>query len=185
MLSKYDDDIRPPMQQLPTKNAWARSLVPVVVGALLSAIPVLIAVYIQTESDRKQADKARKLDVIAGYVRACNQVIVDTREVIYWHEREVEAKKMGVPFYTPEIYDEFRDFKNAVETHALELKVQTDIVNITFGKQLNNRSLSAPTRPFKDDKEIKKAIEQQKAYIGAAEKECESNAALLLSLVEK
>ena len=173
------------MQQLPTKNAWARLLVPVVVGALLSAIPVLIAVYIQTESDRTQAQNARKLDVIAGYVRACNQIIVDTRGVIDWHEREVEARKLGVPFYTPQAYEEFRDFKNAVETHALELKIQTDIVNITFGQQLRNRSLAAPPHPFKNDKEIKEAIKQQKAYIGAAEKECESNAALLLSLVEK
>jgi hypothetical protein len=162
------------------EHEWSRLLVPVIVGALLSAVPVLIAVYFQMESQRKDAWQARRMDVIAAYLRACNQIVNDGDRINAIVLRNLDRPQNRD--YSLDI-QELKTVESEMFAHWLEYKVQIDIINLMFEQQITPAQIPELSEldDHADRKAIEEDIEARKQQLNVAEAHCLESTKLLIT----
>jgi hypothetical protein len=173
------------MNGVDQKQGWARTLVLLSVGALLSGLPLILSLRSQTRPEsNKHTEQERQLDALAGYVRTCNQVNLDGRQLLATLDHLIEYRSDTQR--TDEIGAEMK-------AHSLEYNLQIEIVNLTFGEQIEPFS-SAPAiptltmpgdwqNPF-DVGALRQEIAALKAVNESEEKACEANAKRLLNRIK-
>lgn len=117
-----------------TSKEWRHVLLSGIVGALLgagiSATVTLISMRVQSESRKKESDRARGLDVIDRYVRACNQTIMINTRL-----EALLVSEQGSPM-SPQGKQKLADMEREVYANIMEYKIQAQIANLTFGQEV-------------------------------------------------